>query len=377
MTPSADARVLRVQFPAGVPGARDHDVVIGSGTRHDAGAVARGAVPAARRAHLVADMTVMPLYGTAVAAALERANFAVSVTVLEPGESTKSWETAHRLHEALLDARMERRDVVVSCGGGVTSDLAGFVAATYLRGIAVIHVPTTLLAQVDAALGGKTGVNLGRGKNLVGAFHQPRAVLSDVETLATLPPREFRAGLAEVIKTAMIADAGLFADLETRAAAADGDAAQRDTRWLSDVVARTAAIKLGVVTRDETEAGERALLNFGHTVGHALEAATAYTRYLHGEAVAIGMLAAARLSESAGEAPAGTTARLEALLRRVGLPCATSAVTAADLLDKLQYDKKMKEGQARFVLTRGVGSATVAAALPDEIVAAAVQSILG
>ncbi len=373
MTDPSSLRVLPARFAPPASGLRDHDVFVGASILGRAGEWMRAALPDARRLHCIVDAAVDTLYAPGVYASLQDAGFAVTRSVLTAGERAKTWETAGRLHEAVLDARLDRHDAIVGIGGGVTTDLAGFVAATYLRGIAVVHVPTTLLAQVDAALGGKTGVNLPRGKNLAGAFHQPRAVVADVATVASLPAREFLAGLAEVIKTAVILDAALFADLE---AVADVAALQLDQPALVDLVARTAAHKLAIVTRDETEAGNRALLNFGHTVGHALEAATGYSRFLHGEAVAIGMVAATRLSEATGHAPAGTAERLHDVLARAGLPTAASAVRAAEVLDKLQYDKKMKGGQGRFVLTRGIGSATVATALPDEIVLSCVESVL-
>lgn len=364
-----------MRFGDGLPTPRDHDVVIGLNVLPRIGEIIRAAAPAARRVHCIADTTVDALYGITLRRSLHDAGLDYSTSLLPPGEPTKTLATAAGIFDDLVDQRLERQDVIVSLGGGVTTDLAGFVAATYQRGIAVVHVPTTLLAQVDAALGGKTGVNLPRGKNLVGAFHQPRAVVCDVGVLASLPVREFRAGLAEVVKCAVIADADFFAEIE-RQAAHGAEALRRDAAWLAQAVARTASIKIAIVTRDEREAGERALLNFGHTVGHALEAATGYATFLHGEAVAIGMIAACHLSEAMGKAPAGTVERVERLLIQLGLPVTAGHLEAAAVLDKLQYDKKMKDGKTRFVLTRGVGSATVAADLPDEIVASCVTAIL-
>ena len=370
----AHLQVLPVRFGDG-PSARDHEVVIGLPGLPRVGEFLRAAVPGAHRVHCVADTSVDALYGITLRRSLHDAGLDYSTSLLPPGEPTKTLATAAGIFDDLVDQRLERQDVIVSLGGGVTTDLAGFVAATYLRGVAVVHVPTTLLAQVDAALGGKTGVNLPRGKNLVGAFHQPRAVLCDVGVLASLPVREFRSGLAEVVKCAVIADAEFFAEIE-RQAVHGAEALQRDTAWLAQAVAKVASIKIAIVTRDEREAGERALLNFGHTVGHALEAVTGYATFLHGEAVAIGMIAACHLSEATGEAPAGTVERVERLVRQLGLPVVAGRLEVAAVLDKLQYDKKMKDGKARFVLTRGVGSATVAADLPDEIVASCVTAIL-
>jgi len=249
----------------------------------------------------------------------------------------------------------------------VVGDLAGFTAACWMRGIDFIQMPTTLLAMVDSSVGGKTGVNLPAGKNLVGAFHQPRAVMADTHTLATLPEREYRAGLAEVIKGAAIGDRAFFEWLERHADAL----AARDSYALIEAIARKVAYKAGVVSRDETEQGERALLNLGHTFGHALETAGNYTAMLHGEAVAMGMLLAARLSERLGMSEAIDTTRLHALLERVGLPTTIPAGMQADvLLALMRLDKKTLAGSLRLILWRGIGRAEIVAGVDEAAVTA-------
>jgi 3-dehydroquinate synthase len=258
---------------------------------------------------------------------------------------------------------------VLALGGGVIGDLAGFSAACWMRGIDFMQMPTTLLAMVDSSVGGKTGVNLPAGKNLVGAFHQPRAVVADIDTLATLPAREYRAGLAEVVKAAAIGDAAFFQWLEDHAAAL----AARDASALLETITRAVQFKARVVERDETEQGERALLNFGHTFGHALETAGHYTALLHGEAVSIGMLLAARLSERLGMSGADERTRLENLLQTLGLPTGMPGdANAAALLALMQLDKKNTAGHLRLILWRGIGHAQIV----DDVDAAQVLATL-
>lgn len=349
------------------------DIVIARGLLDATGDHVRASAHEARRAFVVTTDTVAGLYADRVERSLAHASFAVTRAAVRDGESAKSLATAGALYESMLDARIDRGDVVVGLGGGVVTDLAGFVAATYKRGLAVVHCPTTVLAQVDAAIGGKTGVNLPRGKNLVGAFHQPVLVLADIDTLETLPAREFRAGLAEVVKCAMIADAQLFEGLERWGASlAPGGIDEH----LLHAVAQAIGIKVGVVSRDEREDGERTHLNFGHTLGHAIEAATGYERYLHGEAVAIGMTFAAVLGENLGITKPGVAGRLTALLTALDLPTGAGGLRAGELLDKLQHDKKIKGDGRPFVLTPSIGSVSVAARVPDEAIAASLDAIL-
>jgi 3-dehydroquinate synthase len=274
------------------------------------------------------------------------------------------------LYDRFVAAGLDRASAVVALGGGVVGDLAGFAAATYLRGIALVQCPTTLLAQVDSSVGGKVAINLPQGKNLVGAFYQPRIVLADTSVLATLAVREFRSGLAEVVKTAAIADPGLFELLEREAGRLAPDAAD----LLAGIVMRCCRIKAQVVTLDERELGLRAVLNFGHTLGHALEAAAGYGRLAHGEAVAIGMVAAARLSRNRGLCRDADVARLARLLARLGLPV-RSPLPGDRVLPYLAQDKKGRRGVPRFVLTGGIADVTLAAVDDLEEVRKALEAI--
>ncbi|MDO1528120.1 3-dehydroquinate synthase [Fulvimonas sp. R45] len=333
-------------------GGRSYPVWIGRGLLGDAArwrARLRG-----RHALVLSNTTVASLYLDRVAAGLDGLHW--SSFLLDDGEAHKSFANVGRALEALARLGATRDACVVALGGGVVGDLAGFAAACWMRGIDFIQMPTTLLAMVDSSVGGKTGVNLPAGKNLVGAFHQPRAVVADIDTLATLPAREYRAGLAEVIKGAAIGDEPFFAWLEAHADAL----AARDDDALVEAIARKVRYKAGVVARDETEQGERALLNLGHTFGHALETAGNYTALLHGEGVAVGMLLAARLSERLGMAGAADTARLHRLLEAVGLPVAVPAgFDPEQLLALMRLDKKNTAGSLRLILWRGVGKAEI------------------
>jgi 3-dehydroquinate synthase len=346
-------------------GRRSYPVWIGSGLLGDHArwrALLRG-----RHALVISNTTVAPLYLPRIEAGL--AGLRWSSFLLEDGELHKSFANVGRALDALGQLGATRDACVIALGGGVVGDLAGFTAACWMRGIDFIQMPTTLLAMVDSSVGGKTGVNLPRGKNLVGAFHQPRAVIADIDTLATLPGREYRAGLAEVVKGAAIGDEAFFAWLEHNAdalAAHDGDT-------LLEAIARKVQYKTGVVARDETEQGERALLNFGHTFGHALETAGHYTALLHGEGVAIGMLLAARMSERLGMSEPADTARLERLLRRLGLPVAIPpGMDATQLLELMRLDKKNTAGQLRLILWRGMGRAEIVGGVDE----AQVQAML-
>ncbi len=301
---------------------------------------------------VVTNSTVAEHYLEPTLASLRGAGFDPAVVQIPDGEEHKNFTWLTRVYDRLLDAGVERGGAVVALGGGVVGDLAGFAAATYLRGIACVQVPTTLLAQVDSSIGGKTGVNHVAGKNLIGAFAQPRFVLADVETLRTLPPRELTAGLAEVVKYGVILDAPLFALLESRIA----DLQRLDRDLLVEVVRRCCAIKASVVAADETEGGLRAVLNFGHTVAHGLESLTGYTRYLHGEAVAIGMVAAARVSRWRGLCADADVERVRALLVRCGLPTEVPPeLGGAALARALRTDKKARDGAIKFVCLEAIG----------------------
>lgn len=343
------------------------------------------------RVLVVTDRRVAGLFSETVQESLRRAGLEPAVAVIPPGERSKSLKQAARLYEAALQAGLDRRSCVVALGGGVVGDLAGFVAATYMRGIPLAQLPTTLLAQVDSSVGGKTGVDLPQGKNLVGAFHQPCLVVADVHTLATLPPREVRAGLAEVIKYGLILDADLFADLERQFQAsrrvAVGSSAngllyapRRALPWsaVSFWVQRSCEWKGAVVKEDPQESGRRAILNFGHTFGHALEARLGYRRLRHGEAVAIGMVTASRLSQRLGLLPAEEVERLENLLALAGLPTGLPPGLAPDdLLASMQHDKKAAQGRLRFVLLRRLGEAFVTAEVPLPLITEVLQGQMG
>lgn len=350
-------------------GDRSYHIHIGSDLLKGLGTLS-AELPLTRRAVIVTNPVVNRLYGARVAASLRQVGFSVAIVEVPGGERAKSLGCVARLYQAFLRSRLERRCPVIALGGGVIGDLAGYAAATYLRGLPLIQVPTTLLAQVDSSVGGKVGVNLPEGKNLVGAFYQPSLVLADVQTLKSLPPRELRAGLAEVVKYGMIADPGLFSYLEARL----DSILRAEEEPLTFLVARSCGIKAKVVERDEREDGLRAILNFGHTVGHALEAATGYRRLLHGEAVAVGMVVATTLSVKRGLCEEGDLHRLRSLLQKIGLPVTTS-VKPNNLLKTAGYDKKVKNNMIHMILTKGIGHVTVAAISdPGELRAALVAA---
>lgn len=321
-----------------------------------------------KHALVISNRTVAPLYLERVAHGLDGLRW--SSFLLDDGEAHKTFANVGLALEALAALGATRDACVIALGGGVVGDLAGFTAASWMRGIDFIQMPTTLLSMVDSSVGGKTGVNLPAGKNLVGAFHQPRAVVADIGTLDSLPAREYRAGLAEVIKGAAIGDAAFFAWLEQHA---DGLAA-RDETALVQAIATKVRYKAGVVARDETEQGERALLNLGHTFGHALETAGHYTALLHGEGVAVGMLLAARLSERLGMSVQADASRLERLLQAVGLPTGVPAgFDPGQLLALMRLDKKNTAGTLRLILWRGIGRAEIVSGVDEADVLAVLR----
>jgi 3-dehydroquinate synthase len=333
---------------------------------------------------LIVDGAVYSHHGEAVEARLREAGYHVERKVIPSGESSKDLAVVSNCYDWMIGAGVERRDTVLALGGGVIGDLAGFVAATVLRGIAFVQLPTTLLAMVDSALGGKTGVNHLLGKNLIGAFHQPRLVLSDTNTLATLPPRELNAGWAEVIKHGVIRDAELFEELESpqrsnvqTACPEPAEGFERlnvQTTVDATIIRRAAKVKVDVVNADERETGERMLLNYGHTLGHAVEAAAGYGTLLHGEAVAIGMDLEAQIGERLGMVDAAMVARQRALLRAYGLPTEIPAGMAADaILELTLRDKKVRAGKVRWALATGIGGATMRDDVPAELVRAVVE----
>ena len=323
------------------------------------------------RVALITDTTVAALYLATVANALSAAGVSVNPVIVPSGEQHKDWSTLNAVFDALLANRCERKTTLVALGGGVIGDLAGFAAATYLRGVPFIQLPTTLLAQVDSSVGGKTAINHPRGKNLIGAFYQPLAVIADTAALNTLPDRELRAGLAEVIKYGLIRDPAFFAWLENNIDALLG----RDPGALAYAISRSCENKAEVVAADEREeSGARALLNLGHTFGHAIEAGMGYGTWLHGEAVAAGIVIAARVSHDMGLISAADILRIVALLERALLP-----VTAPDLgveryLQLMGIDKKVEGGRIRFILLRGIGTAFLTAEVPQRALAAALAA---
>ena len=308
-----------------------------------------------RRAAIVTNTTVAPLYADRLAAALESAGARTLRIVLPDGEAHKDWQTLDRIFAALLEARADRRTILVALGGGVVGDLTGFAAATYQRGIAHLQVPTTLLAQVDSSVGGKTAINHALGKNMVGAFHQPAAVIVDTATLATLPPRELAAGLAEVVKYGAIHDLDFLGWIESNAARLEA----RDPEALAHAIRRSCEIKAAIVAEDEREAGARALLNFGHTFGHAIESAQGYGAWLHGEAVATGMALAARFSVSTGRIAQADAQRLIGLLERLGLPVEPPRIARDVWLEYMGRDKKNEDGRITLILLDRLGRAAI------------------
>ncbi|HOX05247.1 MAG TPA: 3-dehydroquinate synthase [Planctomycetota bacterium] len=329
------------------------------------GSLAAGALGGPRRVLLVSDANVWPLHGPRSVESLRAAGFEPSEAIIEAGEQAKRLATVERLCEAALEARLDRSGAVVALGGGVVGDIAGLVAALYMRGIPHVQVPTTLLAMVDSSVGGKTAVDLAGGKNLVGAFHQPAAVVADPEALRTLPERELSAGAAEVVKAGLLGDPGLFGLVEGNPAGL----LARDGAVLSEAIARSVEVKRRAVEADERETGDgpRALLNLGHTFGHALETLRGYQGILHGEAVAVGMVLAARLSAALGRLSAGDAARVERLLASLGLPVALGAdADRRRLFELMGRDKKNRAGRLRLVLPVAIGRAEIAADVPDE-----------
>ncbi len=336
-------------------GERAYPIHIGAGLMGRAGELLPDL--AGRRVVVVTNATVAAHHLETLRRGLAARAVASDVILVPDGEQHKSWPTLQDIVTRLVELRAERGTTLVALGGGVVGDLAGFAAAIYQRGVSFVQVPTTLLAQVDSSVGGKTGINHPLGKNLIGAFWQPRAVLVDTEALRTLPPRETAAGLAEVIKYGAIRDAAFFGWLEVNLSRVKAG----EVEALTHAIRESCRIKADVVRADERETGERAILNFGHTFGHAIEAAQGYGSWLHGEAVAAGMVVASRLSERVSGLPAADTRRLRDLVAAAGLPCAPPALPRARWLELMGRDKKVAGGRLRFVLLERLGAATVRA----------------
>ena len=342
-------------------GERSYDILIGKGVLSKAAEYLRP-LKLGKRGVIITDANVEPLYAGALCDALGKGGFAAEVLSVPAGEASKSLRQANRLFEKLPSLGLDRHSFLIALGGGVVGDLAGFVAASYLRGIALVQVPTSLLAQVDSSVGGKTGVNLPQGKNLVGAFYQPKLVLADTDTLETLPERELRSGFAEVIKHGAIRDARFFGWLEReykRVLALDPEA-------VAHVVRRCCEIKAEVVSADERESGLRALLNFGHTLGHAMETLSDYNGLLHGEAISMGMCCGARLSVKRAGLSEAEAQRLCGLIAASGLPTRLGkSFKLGELLEAARLDKKARDGKLRFVLLKCLGEAFVSDAVTD------------
>ena len=378
MTNDLASPALTITTPAG-----SYAVLVGPNLLHELPAHMR-ALGLSGTLWLISDSQVFSHHGAALENLLRGAGYRVESYAVPAGEASKDLAVVSKLYDWLIGGAVERRDAVLALGGGVVGDLAGFVAATVLRGIALIQLPTTLLAMVDSALGGKTGVNHPLGKNLIGAFHQPRLVLSDTSMLATLPARELRAGWAEVIKHAVIRDAGLFQELEALSSefkvlsleeATPTQNTELKIQNFAEVIRRAAKVKVDVVNIDERETGERMLLNYGHTLGHALEALTGYGTLLHGEAVAIGMELAAQVALRMELWGPESVERQRRLLHAYRLPTAIPAgVDPAHLLELTLRDKKVRAGRVRWVLPAAIGAAEVRDDVPEDLVRAVVES---
>lgn len=348
-------------------GERSYEILIGAGLLGDARSLQ--GLPLGASALIVTNPTVGALYAQALAEALRRQHARVQVVELPDGEAHKDWGTLNRIFDALLAAGSDRKTVLYALGGGVVGDITGFAAACYMRGVPFVQVPTTLLAQVDSSVGGKTAINHPLGKNMIGAFHQPLRVIADLATLDTLPEREVVAGLAEVIKYGPIADAAFLDWIE-----ANLDALRaRDRDALAHAVRRSCEIKAAVVGRDERETGLRAILNFGHTFGHAIEAGLGYGEWLHGEAVGCGMIMAADLSARLGLIASADARRLATLIGRAGLPVVGPRLGVARYMALMRVDKKAEAGEIRFVVLEGPGRAGMRAA-PDALVAEVLEA---
>jgi 3-dehydroquinate synthase len=368
MTPTAPDQIVNVAL-----GERSYEIAIVTGelaafAQRLCGWLTRRGSPAAARPAvlIVTDTHVCDQHASVVASSLHRSGFACQVAALEPGEQTKSLAAAASLYDRLVEVQADRQTIVVAVGGGVVGDLAGFVAATYARGLRFVQVPTTLLAQVDSSVGGKVGINHPQGKNLIGAFHQPLGVFLDTAVLDSLCLRDYRSGLAEVVKYGVILDAAFFEYLEANAAAIN----LRSPEALRHVVARSCRLKADIVERDEFErTGLRAVLNYGHTFAHAFETLSGYGELLHGEAVSIGMVYAARLAHNLNRIDEATAARQSQLLMALGLPTRlpdTARLSTSDVLDRMRLDKKAVGGRLRFVLPTRLGHVELLDTVPED-----------
>ena len=355
---SSSHRVIALRTPT-----EQYDIHVGQGAAEQLGEQLTECLPGPRKVFLFSHPSLITLYGSDLTATLRGAGYEVETCEIPEGETSKTLESAARLFTHLAEAGADRQSVICALGGGVIGDLSGFVAATYMRGIPFAQIPTSLLAMVDSSVGGKTGVNHTLGKNLIGAFYPPQAVCTDIAFLRSLPEREYLCGLSEIVKAGVIEDAELFAFIENQVEAIG----QRDEAVLTTLIERAIAVKVRVVQEDPTEKGIRAILNFGHTIGHALEAATAYETYSHGEAVAIGMALVARLSETLGYCTPDVVERLYKVLNDLGLPVSYSEIDPAYIIELLSHDKKTVGGIPRFILLKDIGSVVHRQEVPVEV----------
>jgi 3-dehydroquinate synthase len=344
-------------------GERSYEIVLGTGILHQIGEVMKSMEVSGKTA-VVSNTTVFPLYGAPVVDSMKDAGFEAFPVILPDGEEYKNLDVLTRLYDELLGIGLDRKSAVIALGGGVVGDIAGFAAATYMRGIAYVQVPTTLLAQVDSSVGGKTGIDHAAGKNMIGAFWQPKLVWTDSETLRTLPERQLLAGMAEVIKYGIIRDKDLFGYLELNRERI----LSRDDETMLYLIRRSCGIKAEIVSKDERESGLRAVLNYGHTIGHAVETVTGYTRFLHGEAVAIGMLLEAELAARLGLLSSAEVEKIRGLIESFGLPSGIpDDIDSSALLSSMQLDKKALGGALRFVLPERIGKVRIQTVATKEL----------
>ncbi|MFP6637150.1 MAG: 3-dehydroquinate synthase [Nitrospinaceae bacterium] len=341
-------------------GERSYEILIGLDLRKRVGEFLK-AVFRPSRVVIITHPSINSTYGEEVIANCLDQGWTTDIIEVPEGEVSKSLGQVEKLYDRLLELNCDRKSVLIALGGGVIGDLVGFVAATYQRGITFIQVPTTLLSQVDSSVGGKTGVNHPKGKNMIGAFYQPRLVVTDLQTLKTLPIKEYRAGLAEIVKYGVISDASFFEFLEKNYK----DILNLNQDCLSYIIENSCAIKAKVVEKDERETRHRMILNFGHTLGHAIESLTGYSRFVHGEAVAIGMVRAAELSHSMGKCSKEVPRRLEALLKNLGLPVEMPELDPAAVIESLYHDKKTMDNKIKFILVKEIGSIEIVEQVPE------------
>jgi 3-dehydroquinate synthase len=359
------ASTIRVNLPQ-----QSYEIAIAPGSLAQLG-VHLAKLNLGKKVLLVSNPTVFPLYGESAIASLQEAGFDVSTCILPDGERYKNLEVLQKIYDICLQNRLERSSTMVALGGGVIGDMTGFAAATWLRGINFVQVPTTLLAMVDSSIGGKTGVNHPQGKNLIGAFYQPQFVLIDPDVLKTLPVREFRAGMAEVIKYGVIWDSDFFAQMEASSHLDDMDSISPEL--MESILKCSCQAKADVVSQDEKEAGIRAILNYGHTIGHAVESLTGYTEVVHGEGVGIGMVAAGKIAAELGMWTQAELERQDSLIVKAGLPTKLPAgLDISQIVEALQIDKKVKAGKVRFILPTKIGNVTIT----DEVPADTIHQVL-